>query len=202
MSRQEWPKIPRKIQDSTTGINYDVGKLLGKGGFAKVHAFTPIRRQMNADKEVIESRGSIVAGKIVAKILLQKAHQREKMQQEIALHKRLSHPNVVQFISNFTTSEFVIITLELCPRKSLMELHKRRGKILEPEARFYMIGVQKGVQYLHQNRIVHRDLKLGNVFLDDTLTCKIGDFGLAAEMDDAGTQRKTIFWGWWDFFIF
>ena len=56
---------------------YTKGRLLGKGGFAKVHAFTPLRRQMNADKEVIESRGSLVAGKIVAKILLQKAHQRE-----------------------------------------------------------------------------------------------------------------------------
>lgn len=44
-------------------------------------------------------------------------------------------------------------------------------------------------------RIVHRDLKLGNVFLDDRLTCKIGDFGLAAQMDMDGTQRKTIFGG-------
>ena len=60
----------------------------------------------------------------VVPIVSQKAHQREKMQQEIALHKRLAHPNVVQFISNFTTTDFVIITLELCPRKSLMELHQ------------------------------------------------------------------------------
>jgi polo-like kinase 1 len=123
---------------------------------------------------------------------LTKQHQKEKMTQEIALHRSLSHHNIVKFHSNFSTELFVIITLELCSRRSLMELHKRRGKILEPECRYYISQVQTGVAYLHDRRIVHRDLKLGNVFLDEKLVCKIGDFGLAAQMDEDGTPRKTM----------
>jgi len=73
-----------------------------------------------------------------------------------------------------------------------MELHKRRGRILEPECRYYMGQTNDGVEYLHDRNIVHRDLKLGNVFLDDKLKCKIGDFGLAAQMDNNGTPRKTM----------
>lgn len=193
-SRPPWPPIPKQLKDSTNEQLYQVGKLLGKGGFAKVHSFTPIyyRRDPQNSNEIIEQQGPPVAGKIVAKNLLMKSHQKEKMGQEINLHKSLKHNNIVQFHSNFVTNEFVIITLELCARRSLMELHKRRGKILEPEARFYMSQVQKGVMYLHEKNIIHRDLKLGNVFLDDKLTCKIGDFGLAAKMDMEGTQRKTM----------
>lgn len=67
-----------------------------------------------------------------------------------------------------------------------MELHKRRKAITEPETRFYMHQILMGVQYLHSKRIIHRDLKLGNLFLDDDLHVKIGDFGLAARIEYEG----------------
>jgi len=191
-SRPQIPPIPEKLKDRTTGREYAVGRLLGKGGFARVHKFSPIELVRTETGAIRERKGSEIAGKVVPKILLTKQHQKEKMIQEIQLHKSLQHEHIVKFHTNFNTDLFVIITLELCSRRSLMELHKRRGKILEPEARYYMIQVQKGVEYLHNRRIVHRDLKLGNVFLDEKLTCKIGDFGLAAQMDEDGTQRKTM----------
>lgn len=68
----------------------------------------------------------------------------------------------------------------------MMELHKRRKAITEPETRFYMHQILLGVQYLHSKRIIHRDLKLGNLFLDDDLRVKIGDFGLAAKIEYEG----------------
>lgn len=58
--------------------------------------------------------------------------------------------------------------------QSLLELHKRRKAVTEPEARYYMTQLLKGVQYLHNNRIIHRDLKLGNIFLNDDMDVKIG----------------------------
>ncbi len=48
----------------------------------------------------------------------------------------------------------------------------------EPEARYYMTQLLKGVQYLHNNRVIHRDLKLGNIFLNDDMEVKIGTFQL------------------------
>ena len=77
-----------------------------------------------------------MAGKIVPKSLLIKQHQREKMAQEITLHQTLSHPYVVKLDSFFEDSNFVYIILELCRRRSLMELHKRRKAITEPETRY------------------------------------------------------------------
>lgn len=74
----------------------------------------------------------------------------------------------------------------------MMELHKRRQAITEPETRFYMRQILSGVQYLHSNSIIHRDLKLGNLFLNDDLHVKIGDFGLAAKIEFDGERKKTL----------
>lgn len=75
----------------------------------------------------------------------------------------------------------------------MMELHKRRKAITEPETRFYMHQILLGVQYLHSKRIIHRDLKLGNLFLDDDLHVKIGDFGLAARIEYEGLYLLALF---------
>ena len=50
-----------------------------------------------------------------------------------------------------------------------MELHKRRKAITEPETRYFMKQILLGVKYLHDNKIIHRDLKLGNIFLNDNM---------------------------------
>ena len=137
--------------------------------------------------------GEVVAGKIVPKTLLQKAHQRDKMAQEISLHKTLSNKYIVKLFSFFEDSHFVYIILELCRRRSLMELHKRRRAITEPETRYYMKQMLVGVKYLHDNKIIHGDLKLGNIFLDDNMEIKIGDFGLAVRVDYEGERKQAFF---------
>ena len=48
------------------------------------------------------------------------------------------------------------------------------------------------LKYLHSNKIIHRDLKLGNLFLNEKLEIKVGDFGLAAKLSFDGEKRKTI----------
>ena len=110
-----------------------------------------------------------MAGKIVPKSLLVKDHQREKMSQEIRLHKTLQHAYVVKLFNYFEDPNFVYVTLELCRRRSLMELHKRRKAITEPETRYFMNQILLGTKYLHDNKIIHRDLKLGNIFLNDEM---------------------------------
>jgi len=154
------------------------GRFLGKGGFAKCYELTDMETKQ------------VYAGKIVAKCLLQKPHQKEKMSMEIEIHRSLSHKNVVGFHSFFEDKNFVYVILELCSRRSLMELHKRRKALTEPEARYYMKQVVEGCCYLHGSNIIHRDLKLGNLFLDDEMNVKIGDFGLAAKYE--GERKKTL----------
>ena len=54
-----------------------------------------------------------------------------------------------------------------------MELHKRRKAVTEIETRYFMHQILVGVEYLHKNKIIHRDLKLGNIFLNDDMEVTI-----------------------------
>jgi len=173
-------EIPEFLTDTSTKKRYERGRFLGKGGFAKCYELKDL------------ATGEAVAGKIVPKSLLTKSHQKEKMAQEINLHKGFSNTYVVKLFSYFEDSNFVYVILELCRRRSLMELHKRRKAITEPETRYFMQQLLTGVKYLHDNKIIHRDLKLGNVFLNDTMEIKIGDFGLATRVDYDGERKRTL----------
>jgi polo-like kinase 1 len=74
----------------------------------------------------------------------------------------------------------------------MSELMKRRKKLLEPEVRFYLVQLVNGLKFLHGNLVVHRDLKLGNLFLDHEMRVKIGDFGLAAKLTAVDERRRTV----------
>ena len=74
----------------------------------------------------------------------------------------------------------------------MSELMKRRKKVTEPEARFYLSQLTSALGYLHHHHIIHRDLKLGNIFLDAHMRVKVGDFGLAARLSHSGERRMTL----------
>ncbi|CAN9510219.1 unnamed protein product [Ophioblennius macclurei] len=173
-------EIPDILVDSRGMKRYARGRFLGKGGFAKCYEITDLETKQT------------FAGKIVPKALILKQHQKEKMTSEIAIHKSLDHQNVVGFHGFFEDEDFVFVVLEICRRRSLLELHKRRKAVTEPEARYYMSHLLNGVQYLHNNRVIHRDLKLGNIFLNDDMEVKIGDFGLATKIEFDGERKKTL----------
>lgn len=172
--------IPETIYDSQTQCTYKRLRFFGKGGFAKCYEIADV------------ATNDVYAGKIVSKKLMVKSSQKEKMAQEISIHRSLKHANIVGFHNFFEDTFNIYIILELCKKRSMMELHKRRKAITEPETRFYMHQILLGVQYLHSKRIIHRDLKLGNLFLDDNLHVKIGDFGLAAKIEYEGERKQTL----------
>jgi polo-like kinase 1 len=159
---------------------YARGKFLGKGGFAKCYEFT----QLESKK--------LSAAKIIPKASLQKSRQRAKLLSEIKIHRSLNHTNIVKLEHVFEDSENVYIILELCTNQSLNELIKRRRRLMEIEVQCYILQLINGVKYLHGNRIIHRDLKLGNFFLSDKMELKIGDFGLAAKLEFDTEKRHTV----------
>lgn len=173
-------ELPDVVVNPQNGRRYLKGKFLGKGGFARCYELTD-----TTTKEIF-------AGKVVSKTLLTKKHQKDKMAQEIQIHRTLNHKGVVKFQSFFEDDENVYVLLELCRRRSLMELHKRRRAITEPEARYFLSQIVEATSYLHSNRVIHRDLKLGNLFINEEMEVKIGDFGLATQLDFEGERKKTL----------
>lgn len=179
-SSREDEKIPDEIMDKQSNRTYIKGRFFGKGGFAKCYEITE------------NGTNNVYAGKIVSKKLLAKSNHKAKIVQEISIHQSLKHKHVVGFHNFFDDDQFVYVVLELCRKRSMMELHRRRKTLTEPECRYFMKQILNGVQYLHDNNIIHRDLKLGNLFLNDNIEVKIGDFGLATKIEYNGQRKETV----------
>ncbi|WVN87353.1 uncharacterized protein L203_102531 [Cryptococcus depauperatus CBS 7841] len=173
------PTPPLKIRDRDRGCEYMRVGFLGEGGFARVF-------------EVQDQRGTRRAVKVVNKASIKTKKNKTKLWAEIKLHQMLGHPNVVRFDDCFEDEENVYMILELCHHGSLMDLLRRRKRYSEPEARYYLVELIAACQYMHQMNVIHRDLKLGNLFLDENMDIKVGDFGLAALIEKPGDRKKTI----------
>lgn len=59
---------------------------------------------------------------------------------------------------------------------------KRRKRLTYRETKFFMHQILSAVQYMHSHRIIHRDLKMGNIFISGNMDLKVGDFGLATKL--------------------
>jgi polo-like kinase 1 len=156
------------------------GALLGKGGFAQVFVSTSL-----PSKEKY-------ALKIVAKSTLTKPRARQKLQTEINIHQALIHENVVRFLHCFEDPSYTYMILELCSNNSMSEMMNHRKRISEPESRYYLSQLVISLQYLHRHLVIHRDLKLGNLFIDKHMRLKVGDFGLAAKLENPNEKRMTV----------
>uniref|UniRef100_A0A8C2FM99 Serine/threonine-protein kinase PLK n=1 Tax=Cyprinus carpio TaxID=7962 RepID=A0A8C2FM99_CYPCA len=190
ISEQGWKKpednsrtgteYSRIITDPNTGKCYCRGKVLGKGGFAKCYEMTDL------------SSSKVYAAKIIPHSRVSKPHQREKINREIDLHRALSHKHIVHFYHHFEDKDNIYILLEYCSRRSLAHILKARKVLTEPEVRYYLKQTVSALKYLHDLEILHRDLKLGNLFVNDSMELKVGDFGLAAKLEPVSNRRKTI----------
>ena len=156
------------------------GRFLGKGGFAKCYELKCV------------SNKKVFAGKIISKANIIKPSAKNKLKSEIKIHKSLSHPNIVKFEHYFEDNENVYILLELCKSKTLNELLKKRKILSEIEVKYYLFQILNAVKFMHKSKVIHRDLKLGNLFLSGSLEIKIGDFGLATRVEYDGERKHTV----------
>lgn len=159
---------------------YERLKFLGKGGFAKCY-----------EMRCIDTKKTYAA-KVFEKKALNNERSRKKLINEIKLHKKLHHQNIVNFEHFFEDKDNVYILLELCTNQTLNEILKRRKRLTEIEVQCYLIQIIKALKYIHSHKIIHRDLKLGNCFITSKLELKLGDFGLAAKLEYDGQRRRTV----------
>lgn len=159
---------------------YAKGHFLGKGGFAKCYEFVNLNTKQ------------VCAAKIIDKATLTKNRAKQKLMSEIKIHQSLHHANVIRFEHFFEDEDNVYILLEICHNQTMNELLRRRKRLTELEVQCYFLQMIAGVKYLHQHRVIHRDLKLGNLFLTDKMELKLADFGLATKLEFEGDRKRTV----------
>ncbi|CAH9117697.1 unnamed protein product [Cuscuta europaea] len=122
---------------------------------------------------------------VAVKILMEQDFHPERLQdflREVAIMKRLRHPNIVLFMGAVTQPPNLSIVTEYLSRGSLYRLLHKHGEMLDERRRLCMAyDVAKGMNYLHKHNppIVHRDLKSPNLLVDTKYTVKVCDFGLS-----------------------
>mmetsp|Transcript_19328 Transcript_19328/g.32503 ORF Transcript_19328/g.32503 Transcript_19328/m.32503 type:complete len:887 (+) Transcript_19328:176-2836(+) len=123
----------------------------------------------------------------------QNVKEMNNLSAEIELMQSLCHPNIVQYLGASVDEEkgFVNIFQEWVPGGSIAHLLKRFGPFRVGVVRTYTRQILEGLDYLHHNGIVHRDIKGGNILVDDVGRVKLADFGASQKMAMGETQATT-----------
>ncbi|MFS8016687.1 putative dual-specificity kinase TKL-Pl-4 family [Helianthus anomalus] len=109
--------------------------------------------------------------------------------QEVFIMRKIRHKNVVQFIGACTQPMKLCIVTEFMAQGSIYNyLHKQNGSFKLPMILKIAIDISKGMSYLHQNNIIHRDLKTANLLMDEHGVVKVADFGVARVQTKTGVM--------------
>ncbi|KAM9636192.1 hormonally up-regulated neu tumor-associated kinase [Trichechus inunguis] len=149
--------------------HYLIGsRKLGEGSFAKVreglHVLT----------------GEKVAIKVIDKKRAKKdTYVTKNLRREGQIQQMIRHPNITQLLDILETENSYYLVMELCPGGNLMHKIYEKKRLEESEARRYIRQLISAVEHLHRAGVVHRDLKIENLLLDEDNNIKLIDFGLS-----------------------
>ncbi|XP_052732029.1 serine/threonine-protein kinase STY46 isoform X2 [Vigna angularis] len=127
-----------------------------------------------------------VAIKVLKHENLNENIQRE-FAQEVYILSKIQHKNVVKFVGACTKPPNLYLVTEYMPGGSMFDfLHKQKTALALPCLLKVAIDVSEGMKYLHQNNIIHRDLKAANLLIDENGVVKVADFGVARVHNQSG----------------
>ncbi|XP_011023604.1 PREDICTED: mitogen-activated protein kinase kinase kinase ANP1-like isoform X3 [Populus euphratica] len=174
-------------------IRYRKGELIGCGAFGHVYM------GMNLDSgELLAIKQVLIAANGATRERAQ-AHIRE-LEEEVKLLQNLSHPNIVRYLGTVREEETLNILLEFVPGGSISSLLGKFGSFPEPVIRAYTKQLLLGLEYLHNNGIMHRDIKGANILVDNKGCIKLADFGASkqvvelATVSGAKSMKGTPYW--------
>lgn len=176
-SRKDRQRESSAMQDP--GLkDYRLGECLGKGAFGSVY------------KAFNWGTGEAVAIKQIKLTDLPKSELR-MIESEIDLLKNLFHDNIVKYIGAVKTTECLNIILEYCENGSLHSICREYGKFPENLVGVYMTQVLQGLQYLHDQGVIHRDIKGANILTTKDGTVKLADFGVSTSTLAGGQDKEA-----------
>ncbi|KAG8056634.1 hypothetical protein GUJ93_ZPchr0002g25211 [Zizania palustris] len=174
-------------------IRWRKGELIGSGAFGQVYL------GMNLDTGELLAVKQVLIGSNNATREKAQAHIRE-LEEEVKLLKNLSHPNIVRYLGTVQEEDTVNILLEFVPGGSIQSLLGKLGSFPEAVIKKYTKQILQGLEYLHNNAIIHRDIKGANILVDNKGCIKLADFGASkqvaklATITAAKTMKGTPHW--------
>jgi mitogen-activated protein kinase kinase kinase len=171
------------------------GQLIGKGTYGRVYL------GMNADTgEVLAVKQVEVNPRIAGQDKDRVKEMVAAMDQEIDTMQHLEHPNIVQYLGCERGELSISIYLEYISGGSIGSCLRKHGKFEESVVKSLTRQTLSGLSYLHDQGILHRDLKADNILLDLDGTCKISDFGISKKTDNiygndaSNSMQGSVFW--------
>ncbi|KAM9855128.1 NUAK family SNF1-like kinase 1 [Aulostomus maculatus] len=158
---------------------YELMETLGQGAYGKVR------------RAVERASLRTVAIKSIRKERITDDLDRIHIQREIEITSSLRHVNIIRFYEVFESRDKIVIVMEYASRGELYDYIQEKRKLPETEARSIFRQITSAVHYCHKNEVVHRDLKLENILLDQDLNVKLADFGLSNHFQ-RGTLLQTF----------
>ncbi len=164
--------------------NYLIEKELGRGGMGVVYEATDLSlRRKVAIKRVLEQMASDVG-------------ELELLLNEARLVAALKHPHIVEIYSIFKEEGHVYLVFELVTGQSLDKIIRAQGRIPLPQSIAVVAQIGHALAYAHAQKVIHRDLKPGNVMITAEPRVKVMDFGLARQSKaTAAGATRTAGWG-------
>ncbi|XP_041348214.1 ribosomal protein S6 kinase beta-1-like isoform X2 [Gigantopelta aegis] len=164
--------------------DFELLKVLGKGGYGKVFQVRKIAGQDN---------GQIFAMKVLKKATIARnAKDTAHTKAERNILECVKHPFIVDLIYAFQTGGKLYLILEYLPGGELFMQLEREGIFMEDTACFYLAEITLAIEHLHAEGIIYRDLKPENILLDSVGHVKLTDFGLCKESISEGAVTHTF----------
>ena len=157
---------------------YEIIQEMGRGAFSTVYKI-----KSKSDNTIY----------CLKKINIKKTPDRKN---EVNILSKLNHPNLVKYISSYEDEEGIYIIMEFCiygDLYSLLHIVKKK-KVYVNEEIIWDIAYQclLGLEYLHSNQIIHRDIKLLNIFMSKNKIVKIGDMGMSKILDKKEMKLSRV----------
>jgi serine kinase len=160
--------------------NIVLGETIGRGSYSKVkEAYDMVNMRQ-------------VAVKIIDLTKAPKDFQEKFLPRELEIWPKVNHPNVITMYDCILRSTKIYMILEYaCGGDMLSYIQKLSGPVPDKDCKLWMRQICSALQYLHQNNIIHRDLKLENLLIDSKRNIKLCDFGFSKDLNTVSADELS-----------
>jgi serine/threonine protein kinase len=172
--------MPQEPRGSAQHIGpYELLQKLGRGGMSTVYKACDTRSN------------EIVAVKVAARMVVNDTQLSRRFELEYSLAKPLKHPHLVKVLDHGFHDAIPYLIMEYMDGPSLAAHLKVNGRLGEPEALAIALQVAEALTYLHKKKIVHRDIKPGNILMNAAGAVKLADLGLVKNLDSLSRLTRS-----------